>query len=202
MKIISVHFPKAAGSSLKAQLVSTFGEKLLLDYDHAPPTPASREFTSIPPDKRVVHGHFSAHRYECENAYRLTFLRHPVSNLISIYFFWSIMPAFDALHQQFLDERPSIVDFARHPVFRTLMSEAYFGGYDMKRFDFIGFYESRENDIPKLVMETGLPLSAACRENVTPPTEERRRVEEDRSIIGAITDILAMDVKFYEALRR
>ena len=201
MKIVSVHFPKAAGSSLKAQLINLLGERLLLDYDHDPLTPAGRERANFPNDKHVVHGHFSAHRYQCENAYRFTFLRHPVSNLISIYYFWNIMPAFIPLHQRFLDERPSLVDFARYPEFQTLMSGAYFGNYDMKRFHFIGFHESRETDIPKLATELGISLSAALRDNVTPSSEERHRLEADPRTIGAITDLLAPDVAFYEALR-
>ena len=202
-KIISVHFPKAAGSSLKVQLSQIMGNRLLLDYDHDPLSAAGRECGTLPDDKLVVHGHFSPRRYETEKAFRMTFLRHPVSNLISIYAFWSIMPPFDnALHRQFLKERPSIVDFARYPAFRTLMSEAYFGDYDMNRFDFIGFYETRERDIPILARELGLPLSAAVMENPTPPSEQRQRIEANASIIGTITDLLSPDVAFYESLRR
>jgi hypothetical protein len=40
----------------------------------------------------------------------MTFLRHPVDNLISIYFFWRALPEpGHALHARFLRERPSIL---------------------------------------------------------------------------------------------
>jgi hypothetical protein len=201
MKIVSVHFPKAAGSSLKAQWADTFGDTLLLDYDHDPISSATTETVALPHDKMAVHGHFSPRRYEGADAYRLTFLRHPVSNLISIYFFWRVMPPFNLIHSRFLEERPSIVDFARYPAFRTLMSGAYFGNYDMKRFDFIGFHESRTADIPRLANDIGLPLSPTVKDNVTPSSVERQRVEEDRLTIAKITDLLSADVAFYESLR-
>src|SRR5208283_2382267 len=137
----------------------------------------------LPDDKFVVHGHFRAQRYLCDRAYRLTFLRHPVSNLISIFFFWRLSPPFIPLHARFLEERPSIVVFARYPAFRTLMSEAYFGGFDMRRFDFIGFHESRDVDMPKLATAIGLPLSADVALNITPGCEERCSIEQDASVI-------------------
>ena len=201
-KIVSIHFPKAAGASLRSQWEQIFGDKLLLDYDHAPGSGREAIIGQFPNDKLVIHGHFNARRYASEDAYRVTFLRHPVSNLISIYFFWSAVPPLDALHQRFLDERPSIVDFARWPAFRTLMSEAYFGNYDMRRFDFIGFHETREADVARLATELNLPLSPAVKTNVTPPSTARRQVEENAFTISAVTDLLASDIKFYDTLRK
>src|SRR5208283_868782 len=124
------------------------------------------------------------------------------SNLISIFFFWRLYPPFIPLHARFLEERPSIVDFARYPAFRTLMSEGYFGGFDMRCFDFIGFYESRDVDMPRLAKAIGLPLSVDVALNITPGSEERCDIEQDTSIIGKITDLLAPDVAFYDGLRR
>jgi hypothetical protein len=200
--VVSIHFPKAAGSSLHVQLVKLLGEKVSLDYTHDPLTSAGSETATFPIGSTIVHGHFRAQRYASENAYWMTFLRHPVDNLISIYFFWkSLSEPGHALHGRFLRERPSILEFAMYPGITRLMSETYFGNFDMSRFDFIGFYESRDSDIPRLAKDLGLPLVAGLHENRTNDTIERIALEADASIRRRLSDLLAADVAFYERLR-
>jgi hypothetical protein len=82
------------------------------------------------------------------------------------------------------------------------MSETYFGDFDMSRFDFIGFYENRDADIPRLAKDLGLPLVAAVHQNRTSQTIERLELEADVSVRKRLTDLLAADVAFYERLRR
>jgi hypothetical protein len=131
----------------------------------------------------------------------MTFLRHPVDNLISIYYFWKALPEVgNPVHTRFLHEHPSILEFAMYSGIRTLMSETYFGGFDMSRFDFIGFYETRNADIPRLSEELGLPLSSAYYENRTVETGERHPLDADNSIRRRLNDLLAADVAFYERL--
>ncbi len=199
--IISVHFPKAAGSSLKKQLQSHFGDLLVLDYDHDPFVPRGRELTAFPNGKRIVHGHFRAQRYSAPNAYMMTFLREPVDNLISIYFFWRSHPSTHELHSRFLSEKPSILEFAEYPDFKHLMSDRYFGGFDMRRFDFIGFYDSLARDFVLLSEELGLALDHELHENRTPGWEERGNLMGDQKTMSAIRDTLREDVRFYESLR-
>lgn len=206
-RVVSVHFPKAAGSSLHVQFVKLLGGRLALDYmhdfTHDPLTSAGRETAEFPKGKRIVHGHFRAQRFASANAYWMTFLRHPVDNLISIYFYWRALPEpGHTLHARFLRERPSIVEFATYPGITSLMSETYFGGFDMSRFDFIGFYENRDVDIPRLAKDLGLPLAADVHENRTKGSIERIELEADVSARRRLTDLLAADVDFYERLRR
>ncbi len=85
-RIISVHFPKAGGTSLHTQLAGLLHDDLVFDWTHDPLTPAGAEIGTFPVGKRIVHGHFRAQRYSGVDAYWMTFLRHPVDNLISIYF--------------------------------------------------------------------------------------------------------------------
>lgn len=157
----------------------------------------------FPSGKRLVYGHFRAQRYASTDAYWMTFLRHPVDNLISIYFFWKNIPQpRHVLHEQFLRESPSIVEFAKYPAFTNLMSETYFGGFDMSRFAFIGFYDNRGTDLPRLAADLGLPLKADIHENRTVPSVERRELEADLSTRRKLTDLLTADVTFYEQMRR
>ena len=201
-RVVSIHFPKAAGSSLQVQLVKLLADRVVLDYTHDPLTTSGAETTQFPNGKRIVHGHFCAQRYASVNAYWMTFLRHPVDNLISIYFFWRALPVpGHALHARFLRERPSIPEFAMYPGVTRLMSETYFGDFDMSRFDFIGFYQNRDADIPRLAKDLGLPLMAGVHENRTNETIERRELEADVPIRRRLTGLLAADVAFYERLR-
>lgn len=178
------------------------GDKVVLDYDHDPLTPAGMETADFPDGKTLVMGHFRAQRYASANAFWMTFLRHPVDNLISIYFFWKVLPEAHGLHARFLREQPSILGFATYPGFKALMSETYFGGFDMDRFNFIGFYENRDSDIPRLAKALNLPLVTSVHENKTSESAERLEVESDVSIRRKLTDLLAADVTFYERLRR
>jgi hypothetical protein len=199
--IVSVHFPKAAGSSLKKQFVELLGDKVVLDYNHDPLIYAGSETADFPEGKTLVMGHFRAQRYASVNAYLMTFLRHPVNNLISFYYFWKAIPESHAFHARFLREQPSILEFAMYPGITNLMCESYFGGCDMSRFNFLGFYENRNSDFPRLAKDLDLPLSSAVHENRTNPSSERLDVEGDVSIQRRLTDLLAADVAFYERQR-
>ncbi len=202
-RAVSVHFPKAAGSSLKAQFGALLGRQAFFDYGHDPLAVADRCAAEFPAGKLLVHGHFHPSRYAATEGYWLTFLRHPVDNLLSIYFYWLDLPdPTHGVHARFLRERPSVLEFAAYPGISTLMSETYFGGIDMRRFDFIGFHETRAADIRRLAADLGLPLAPETHENRTAETPERHGVRQDRSLRRRLADLLAADVAFYERLRR
>jgi hypothetical protein len=199
---VSVHFPKAAGSSLHLQMRSLLGDAVALDFVHDPLTPAGTQKAPFPSDKRVVHGHFRAQRYASTQAYWLTFLRHPIDNLISIYFYWkSSTSASHDLHQRFLVEQPSILRFALYPGMRRLMSASYFGGFDMSRFDFIGFYETRHSDIPRLARALGLDLLVETHANKTPVSSERHMAQTDHALRQNLKSLLVDDIRFYDRIR-
>ena len=201
-RVVSVHFPKAAGSSLKFQFQKLLGDQVLLDYSSDPLVDLNRQRAEFPPEKTLVHGHFHPARYASAQAYRLTFLRHPVDNLISIYFYWkSLAEPGHALHAQFLHERPSVLEFTSYPGIGTLMSETYFGHFDMRQFDFIGFYETRSADLQRLADDLGVPLQPEVYMNETSEMAERRELEADISLRRRLTDLLAADVAFYDRLR-
>jgi hypothetical protein len=201
-RIVSVHFPKAGGSSLRAQLTMLLGDQVELDYGHDPLTSTGDQKAMFPAGKRVVHGHFRPHRYDSADAFRMTFLRYPVANLMSIYFFWKTFPEHgNPVHTQFLREQPDVFQFALYPALARLMSDTYFGGYDMARFDFIGFHESRAQDIHRLGLTLELPLRSEVHENPTLESLERRVLESGPAAIGRLRDLLAPDVAFYDRTR-
>jgi hypothetical protein len=204
LKYISIHFPKAGGSSLLEQLKGQLGPDLLLDYDHDPVASNRVQAAEhLPVQASVVHGHFHASRYDAiANAVRFTFLRDPVENLISIYFFWrQLHRQGHPWHDRFLDEKPSIERFATYRPLQRLGSETYFGGYDMKRLDFIGFHETRDRDLPRLGDILGLRLNSDQHSNKTPESEERSTLLADRRRMGVVRSLLVDDIRFYERHR-
>jgi len=209
LEVVSVHLPKAAGSSLAAGLRAHFGAALILDYGHDPANPDHilSAAPTLPPGTRAVHGHFRGDRYvDYRAACRFTFLREPVSNLFSIYYFWRSYPAHgNATHDRFLAERPTIVDFARHcwPI-RRLMSVSYFGGIDLGSFDFVGFYETRELDLARLSTRLGMPLASDLFVNRTSDADadERQASMEDATTLATLRSLLADDIAFYERARQ
>lgn len=163
IELISVHFPKAGGSSLRQSLLDAFGEKsILFNYQDDPVDPLSlfnvdpqkSKMTAkdLAPEIKVVHGHFNPLKYEAFlYAKWINFLRHPIDNLILIYFFWkqNREPG-HAISNYFRTNILSLLDLTNIPKLRFLLSKTYFGDFDMRKFDFIGFVESYSEDIRSL----------------------------------------------------
>jgi hypothetical protein len=200
-RLISLHFPKAGGTSLLKQFMALLPTQEELDYDHEPLSEAGREVSTFPKGKRVVHGHFRPQRYAHEEAFRVTFLRDPVENLISIYYFWLTLESDHPAHTKFINVRPDIFSFAPYPMFTTLMSQTYFGGFEMERFDFIGYHDTRESDLPLLGRLLGLPLRGDVHENKTPSASERDALQANTSAMRRLRDLLSARLSAFQAAR-
>lgn len=221
-QIISVHIPKVAGTSFLHQLKEVLGEQyVLLDYNDDPVylqsivniDPNCYEFDpirTISPYK-AVHGHFQPKKYEhLKNAFRLTFLRHPIDNIISIYFFWMAHDrnCWDSpIFHYCKDRNLSLLQFAALPKLRYLYTHTYFGNYDMSRFDFIGDYDKYENELSRLGKQLGLPFNANVRLNVTSDyitnqgsTDVMRQSVADTEYTK-LAEILKDDIDFYQAYK-
>src|SRR5437868_9585637 len=150
MKIISVHAPKAGGTSISHILASAFASAFLTDYAEDPADPRSPR--NIDPDSyfsrkrvlpdgvRCLHGHFHPGQFDLsDDVFLFTLLRHPLDNIISIYFFWKTLSSQgQPLHDYFSSRQLDILDMARLPLLRHLYSRTYFGSFDMSRFNLIG----------------------------------------------------------------
>jgi len=214
--LVSVHFPKSGGTAFVLALREALGaERVALRYDCDPVDPvnpmhlapawfAVRRPTTIAPH-RAVHGHFHIAIYDLvSDAKRIVMLRHPVDNFISIYYYWQQLFAANATGHAVFEfvkaQQLSLLEVAKLPCLRRLMSETYFGNFDMSRFDVIGAFERQKGfflavshliDVPSL----NVPVS-----NVTAYPEERGNVMADTNLLRQLRDLLAEDLRFYERL--
>ena len=215
--IISVHFPKAAGTSLAEGLQAHFGTGLLRDYGTDPVDPLHprhiaphlypMEPAQPPSAVRAVHGHFHINKYSSVgDAYRITFLREPVENLISIYYFWRKYQNDNghATFQLFKKLSPSLFEFAEFPAIKRLMSQTYFGDVQMSGFDFIGFYDRRDRDLARLGDLLGIAFDPEIYVNRTSDDERDSRdsIMNDRKAIDRLRRSLAEDCAFYDRVQQ
>jgi hypothetical protein len=212
--LISVHAPKASGRSVGRMLKEAYGETFLANYQDTPSALSQRVLDphkyfarkeTLPAGIRCIHGHFHPGKFDLTGDVVLfTLLRHPVDNILSIYFFWKTLERQgDALHDYFCDNRLTIVETARLPLLRWLFSRTYFEDFNMSRFDVIGCFTDRENALRRLSERIGAPLlNIVARENVTPDSLERKEALGDQALRIQLESILADDIRFYERYAR
>jgi hypothetical protein len=207
--LISVHYPKSAGTSLVRSLQAALGEdRVLLDYADNPADPGSRfrldpvgfrrDRRRTPGDYAAIHGHFHPEKYaliEPRQRWLVTILREPVENLLSIYRFWRQLPSQgNALHDYFLAHDLSPLDLARLPLIGRLMTETYFGGWDMKSFDYIGDHAEYSRSVREIGELLGVSLLERV-ENVSP------QADIDADTRRELADVLRDEIEFYERWR-
>lgn len=209
MKILSVHTPKAGGTSVSRALSDAFGDEYFTDYSEDPADPRSprnldpEAFFSrnrqLPQGAACLHGHYHPGQFNLESTFLFTLLRHPVDNIVSIYFFWKTLPPQgQPLHDYFLSQGLDIIALAKLPLLRYLYSQTYFGGFDMSRFDLIGRHDERELALHELARVTGRKIDASVYVNATQESVERAELIENSSITRALEHILEDDIRFYD----
>ena len=201
MKVLSVHLPRTGGTSLWGEFSNALGKEFLADYDHDPLGENASKRLPFPDRKRILHGHFRPYTYQADGTYLVTFLRHPVSLVLSFYCFlknWGV-PSHE-LHKRLLKEQPSVVQFARWPQIQRLASQTYFGDFDMHRFDFIGSFENRAADLKRLGAELGLALEGVLHDNRLVKDAERERLKSDPALQSELAELLREDIVFYYKL--
>ncbi len=205
--LISVHFPKTAGTSLLAALESHFGDRLLQDYADRPINSgaARRNVHALQSCLRnalpradleeveCLHGHFMPLKYALLRAPSrksyIAWMRDPVERVASHYLYWT--RDFDPriagqLHRRVVEEQWSLERFCLGPEMRNLYSK-FLWGFSLSRFDFIGiteFYETELEQFSRLIL--GVPVQRQLK-NVNPKGERhahignpelRRKIEE------------------------
>jgi hypothetical protein len=206
LELISLHVPKALGTSIAEVLVGHFGRRRVVgDYAVFLESAAPEQRLGRPPmpaGAAVIHGHFPAVRYDGVRARRrVTFLREPVARAVSHFFFWQAGARHgNAMHDLVLDERLGLLDFARLPAIRHFYSQTIFGGCDMAEFDLVGIAEAVDRDWPRFQRLTGIaaPLPHLNRNHYPAYAKVAAQVLADPGTVRDLRRVLSDDIAFYE----
>lgn len=212
--IVSVHLPKTAGTTFLHLLSTALGDgSVLADYGEDPcdpnsprnldPTGYFARSLVLPSGYRAVHGHFHIQKYaNVRDPLRVTFVRHPVDTLHSIYTYWKTLgPGRHALHDYFLTHRLDIYETAKLPLLRHILTRNYFEAVDMKSFHFIGRFESFSSDLSRLSEMLGIPFAPNIHLNkLAKPSSLNEASSLEPAERARLRDILIDDVNFYEKI--
>lgn len=162
IELISLHIPKAAGTSFRHVLSAVYGHRLALHYGNRQSVDVSTA--------AAVHGHLKIGDYAARfpEATTVTWLRNPVERIISYYFYWVRTPARgNPNHQAVLDNELSLVEFAELPPVRRELG-VYLEGYPIDRFSFVGVVEDFDRDLRRFADRMGWRPPRHFHENTAP----------------------------------
>lgn len=150
LEIISFHIPKTAGATFGRILEQVYIPENVIHYDGY-----SSIIKGNPTSQtKAIHGNFQVRKYDKIFFYyqSITWLRHPVLRLISLYSFWKKTPSFkenNEIHKYLLMNDLDILEFAKIPEVQNEMF-TYLAEKDITEFSFVGIQEFFKEDTQEL----------------------------------------------------
>lgn len=215
VELISVHIPKAAGTTFRDILFTMYNRGMVLrDYADRPSTTTSLynrdralwERTKQVKDVykantgcfRAIHGHFMLAKYagEFPEARRIVWLRDPVERALSNYYYSRWKARKNGVPFPF-----SVEDFCSSKYQRNTMSR-FLRGYTLENLFFVGIVEHFQEDLCWLGGALKWPkgkldiVSKIHRKRSSNP--ERRAASENRYLRKFISEANAKDVWLYK----
>ncbi len=218
VELLSLHVPKAAGTSFRGVLQAVYGENAVWsDYGQYVEDPellfrkdpdlarriALDRLHGLDGRVRVIHGHFPLGKYGLlpPGVKRITWLRHPLARLASHYYFWLTTDRHgNPVHDQLLDQNLSLIQFARLPAMRDFMLGNLFQGADLVDLDFIGMQEYYDEDLADLALLMGWGGYPAVRRNtgrLSGYDQRLAQLAEDGELIAELVDLNRGDMELY-----
>lgn len=156
VELISVHVPKAAGSTFGYEILPQVykPEEILYDNDFLPISNLI-ETGKLKTETKVIHGHFSATKYweYCPNARMVIWLRNPIILLISAYYFWisfSMDNIRDENHRYVVEKNLSFEEFVEQDFTHNIVSNYFAQNMKLTDFYFVGIQEFFIDDLNNL----------------------------------------------------
>lgn len=185
-KFIFVHIVKTGGTSLREMIKKLYNDKYILDKTWNKKnkiiTIKNKPYPKNYKSKSVIHGHFRFDRYEHLGWPMITFIRHPVSRMVSEY----SRIQYRLKGQYNLD----IVSFAK--IHRSNLYGEVIG--DVSKFAFIGITENYDKSIKELEKVLGIKLGPIKKINVMSPKYTYKLSKAQRKKIEIITK---KDIELY-----
>lgn len=161
-KILFLHMPKCAGSSITSALESAYEGQVHRESDNLFSVPFEERIIvegEKPVSDGLTVGHFFPATYRIDSdVFLATFLRNPVYRLASHYSFWNNGGNFSDhyLWRKMKSNEWTFRDFALCPEMQNFYCQ-YLSGLDVSRFDFIGKFENINECWSDLSRALGLP---------------------------------------------
>ncbi len=202
IEIISVHIPKTAGTSLRNMMLQHYGsDKVCTHYPDSSEVDGTREIT----DKtKVIHGHFLIEEYlelypeiATDQVKKIAWLRHPVTRLMSHYFYNKKYPF--SIRQDM--NKLSLLDYAQLPWKQNEMYK-YLAGVALEDYYFIGIQEFFAEDLRELQTLMGWHnINTNIRDNSSVSEQYYHLIKETLSqpkVLAEIISLNAEDMDLYE----
>lgn len=217
--IISLHTPKAGGSSFKVLLENHFKNRFLGDYTDLPinTNEVKRKADVIKFDKNFrlykkyiynfkkvecIHGHFLPYKYSSllvdSNVSFVTWLRDPLERLASNYYYWQ--RAYDKnrsgnLHKTVIEEEWSFERFCFSDEMRNFYNQ-FLWNFPIDNFSFIGIVENYNEDCKffakKYLGRDGIDIPNI---NVNP---NKKKYFNDEDMVNELKKFHSIDYEIYK----
>lgn len=168
MKIVMVHIPKAAGTSLKNAILDKVGiDNIYFDYNrplakddfHRKAQCLVASIVGRPRNETLIFGHFLAGKYARFNGYYFSrckgvayaiFLRDPLQRAISHFFFWKRTAVTGhQVWERFTRENWSLEQFLLSRE-HTNFQAKFLWRFPLSQFDFVGLTEHFNDSVKML----------------------------------------------------
>ena len=188
LELISIHIPKTAGTSFYAILQDIYGKSHSIEVKREQARANTGKFQRfLQPEHRVLHGHF--HFEEIQNLYDpervklVSWLREPVSRVISNYYFFNRKVNEDPNHSEWHRRDESLEVYAHYEENRNRMTK-FLKGIELEDLFFVGIQEHFEHDLRRLARLMNWPEPRNREENTNrvytsrfPPVSDELRAQ-------------------------
>lgn len=202
VELISVHIPKCAGVSFRTLLEAIYEPyEILYDYKNSKATEDISD-----EDIKVIHGHFALDKYNISNAKKMTWIREPVSRIVSNYYYYLYFDpkddtVNDELHKFVYEKKPSLQEFSRMDWIINHMSKSIFRNIRPKDLFFVGIVERMREDTEYLIKTMNWPKTKIGTFNTTTELNKNYLQQKNnipKKILDEIRDLNQDDMAIYK----
>lgn len=209
IEIISVHVHKTAGGTFGRALKQVYGElQVFSDYQEEN-LETILAGLSVQPHVRVIHGHFDARKYKgyFSSAKRIIWLRNPIIQFISGYFFWKSQPEKDVFfseeHKYMVENNIGLLEFAEMKAknFSSPLADFYCRDVDLTDFYFVGVQEFFQDDLAELKQMLGwadFKMEVFNQNKYPNYVEHLKEALEDKKLLNKLIAMNRRDIELYQ----
>lgn len=208
IEIISVHVHKTAGGTFGRALKQVYGDLQVFSDYQGENLETIRAKLSVQPQVKVIHGHFAARKYKgyFSSAKRIIWLRNPIMQFISGYFFWKSQPEKDVFfneeHKYMVENNISLLEFAERSEKKIIpLAGFYCRDVDLTDFYFVGVQEFFQEDLAELQQMLGwadFKMEVFNKNKYPNYLEHLKEALEDKKLLNKLIAINRPDLELYQ----